>query len=250
MTRIVWFLHFHKCAGTSLIKTYKKNGYSFYPNHVNGNPADTSGLELDIWNKNKDELSEFIDDCHTQNVNFIASEWGVPDLEYLATREDVITVAIFREPLERFVSNFNFDIKNGFTKYNNVFEYIYYDPNDYTSHNFYTKMLCSKKWNASLSEKDLKKSFSMLSKINKVYSIQHGMDFICSDLGLQFDGSVENKTDLTLKGFLVYLYGFQFSKLFQTVKNRNYAPDESFKKYFLSFNDMDYALYNSIKKGG
>ncbi|MDJ0615333.1 MAG: hypothetical protein QNJ63_01085 [Calothrix sp. MO_192.B10] len=41
--RLIWFQHFHKAGGTSIVKFAQSNSEVLYPCHLNGNPLSPDG---------------------------------------------------------------------------------------------------------------------------------------------------------------------------------------------------------------
>lgn len=145
--RLVWYLHFHKAGGSSLVQLASVNGENLYPINGNGNPRDANGKDVRTWEMSKEGLDWFIDDALKSGVSFVASEWGVPDLEVLAAREDVVTVCIVRDPVSRIISNFKFDFYRPFeSSSRSIAEYTDHYIVPWTHSNYYTRMLLGGKW--------------------------------------------------------------------------------------------------------
>lgn len=89
-----------------------------YPN------LDIERKELKLWEYIADELADFIDDCHTKGLTFVATEWELPNLEFLVNHPNVQLITCWREPISLFVSNFYFDLYLGFTKEDSILSYL------------------------------------------------------------------------------------------------------------------------------
>lgn len=147
MKRLIWYVHFHKAGGSSLVRLAKENGEILYPHHGNGNPLRSDGKDIRTWELSPGGLHDFVDSAIRNGVSFVASEWGVPNLEELEQRDDVTTVTLLREPVGRMISNFKFDFYRPFESSRSRIE-------DYTDHylipwthsNYYARTLLSEAW--------------------------------------------------------------------------------------------------------
>ena len=113
-SKLVWFVHCHKCAGTSLIKAMVKSGYRVFPKSINGNPCDDNGEPIDFSKFSPTELYDFIDLALQDNISLICSEFTHPSFDLLLTREDVMVITVIRNPISRLVSNWAFDYVMGY----------------------------------------------------------------------------------------------------------------------------------------
>jgi hypothetical protein len=124
MYRLIWFQHVHKAAGSAIINQAIANGEILYPVHENGNPCSSSQQLLPIWDYEDNELLEFIDDCQSQGVTFVATEWGSPTFRILNADPRVVLVTCIREPWSRLVSNYNYDYYLGFSRSPSLSEFM------------------------------------------------------------------------------------------------------------------------------
>lgn len=127
--RLIWFQHFHKAGGTSVIRLAKINGENLFPRHNNGLPK-YSEQTLDCPGYTRQEsqkrirlekfsdmdLTAFVDYCERCHVTFVATEWGLPNLDILKQDQRVVLITCLRHPLSRFVSNFYFNLYEGVTR--------------------------------------------------------------------------------------------------------------------------------------
>ena len=137
--RLIWFQHLHKAAGSTIVKLALLNGERLDPHHQNGNPADARGEMLPIWEYAPEQLKQFIDDCEARQITFVATEWGLPNVEFLATDPRVVLFTCIREPLERLRSNYQFDYLFGYSPHDNVRDFINSDKT-HTMHNYYCRI--------------------------------------------------------------------------------------------------------------
>lgn len=160
--RLVWFQHFHKSAGTTIVSLAKKNGESLYPNHRNGNPVDLKGDYIPIWALNGRELTEFIDSCEQLGCTFLGPAWGVGDLQTLHEDPRVMIVTCVRDPFSRFVSNFVFDYRLGYTQHRDIRNYVG-SKRSFSHFNYYTIMLARiGETSSDLSQADFDRAKKML----------------------------------------------------------------------------------------
>ncbi len=113
MSRLIWFMHFHKAGGTSIVGLARRNGETFWADHRNGNPCSTDGKILRPWELSAAGLNAHIDAALSSGVSFVASKWGCPDPEVLAARGDVLSIVVLRDPLNRIISDFRYEYFNG-----------------------------------------------------------------------------------------------------------------------------------------
>ncbi len=121
--RLVWFQHFHKAGGSSVIELAQASGERFYPANANGNPLDEHGKTIPLWQFDEQALIEFVDSCEEQGVTFVATEWGSPDFRALAKDPRVVSVTCLRDPFSRIMSCYQFDMHYAFTTAVSIFDY-------------------------------------------------------------------------------------------------------------------------------
>jgi len=119
-TKLIIFLHFHKAGGTSIVRAAKKRQNLFSPNG-NGNPKFKSGFfgKIPFYDYSKEGLISFFGEClNENNATFIATEnryfRSAPAIDTAFKRQNRIElVTQIRNPFDRFVSNFFFDLRLG-----------------------------------------------------------------------------------------------------------------------------------------
>ena len=99
--QLIWFQHFHKAAGSSVVDLARRNREVFWPDHSNGNPINNCGHLLELWNYDEKKLTGFINTCEQRGITFVATEWGFPNIYVLHKDPRVLTLTILREPLRR-----------------------------------------------------------------------------------------------------------------------------------------------------
>lgn len=174
---IIWFQHFHKAGGSSLITAARYAGKTFHDPNSNGNPLDENGEVLPIWEWGEEVLEDWLKNLSRQEMdlingkrldgngeglptwalggqkltawlrnslmhrtNFIACEWGYSHAVLEFDPNLVETVTILRHPIERLVSNFFFDAAEGHTIDNDIMAYME-TPEPYTKPDYYTRLI-------------------------------------------------------------------------------------------------------------
>jgi hypothetical protein len=147
-SQLVWFLHFHKAGGTSLVRLARTNGETFHRPDANGNPLSAHGKTLRLWELSADGLSDFVGQQRARGVSFVATEWGVPDLGALSAMDDVRTVTVLRHPVDRIRSNYAFDYLSGYTTAPSIADYVDHHLDAHTHSNYYARQLLGSTWRA------------------------------------------------------------------------------------------------------
>ena len=111
--KLILFVHFHKCGGTSIVNILKTNGLQGYPINSNGNPKNEQRAIIKYWNYDKNQLKKFVSDALHHNTKFIALEWNYFS-KYTANYEGgeqsldlknlFNQIICFREPRQRYLS--------------------------------------------------------------------------------------------------------------------------------------------------
>jgi hypothetical protein len=61
--KLIWFQHFHKAAGSTIVEYALMNNEKLYPNHANGNPLEKDGSLINLHTFSPTELTKFVDNC-------------------------------------------------------------------------------------------------------------------------------------------------------------------------------------------
>jgi hypothetical protein len=125
----IFFLHFHKCGGTTINKLMNKK-IKFNKNQ-NGNPINENKREIRFWNFNKEKFNEFKQMLKSTNVEFVAFEWNFFKNYEELELHDIELITCFRDPYDRFLSNMNVP----YCLINRTEHYIY-DTVKYSAQNF------------------------------------------------------------------------------------------------------------------
>lgn len=201
MSRLIWFVHFHKAGGSTLVRLARENGEKLYPNHANGNPLHRDGKDVRTWEMSAEALDRFVDESIEMGVTFVASEWFVPNLEVLAARDDVVLITLIRDPVTRFGSNYAFDRRHGFTRKKTLEGYLD-DPYElHAQANFYTRALSGSSWRIDTAEESkLAMAEERLRLIDLVAPLEAPDVYrrVCSILGWEFREIHEKNSRLSL----------------------------------------------------
>ncbi len=121
---LIWFQHFHKAGGTSLIEAARASGWEPYHPHLNCNPVHDDESPLRIWDWDSGTLGAWLNEAHQNGVTFVACEWGFSHAVRDVTGLDITQIAIMRRPKERLVSNYLFDVTRGHTRAACILDYL------------------------------------------------------------------------------------------------------------------------------
>jgi hypothetical protein len=110
MMQAIYFHHFHKAAGTSIVN-HLSGQYKLPSLNKNGNPIDEQGNFIELWNMGESDVNCYIDRESDNGVSLFVTEWGVPNLSIIKSK-GVKMVILLREPEERLWSNYCYDISN------------------------------------------------------------------------------------------------------------------------------------------
>ncbi len=247
--RLIWFQHFHKAAGTSIIEIARANGETFYPNHLNGNPLDKDGDEIKLWEYSKDDLIAFIDQCQAMGVTLVSTEWGLPNIEVLSNDKRVVIITCLREPLARFKSNFLFDLHNGFTPARSLETYISSRQRTITMPNYYCRILSYKNNEPSMViEKDYLLARENLNKFDFVMHLHDGMSKLIKFMKWNnTDTPHLNKTKQSYRTLISLLLHRKWKLLYLRIRFPNVTATDEFKADYYRSNHWDVELLKYSK---
>jgi hypothetical protein len=184
-------------------------------------------------------------------VSFVASEWGVPDLEVLAERPDVRVVTVVRDPINRIISNFQFDQKYGFSDWHSLMAWIDHPVKTHTFSNYYTRMLARNAWRDDASAEQM-----MASAWRNLMLVDHAVVMdqpgwvatLCQRLGWQPYQIHENRSSLALGDSsrlrARHLRHGRLDLFAQTF--RHYQPDQVEVRALTTANQLDIQLYQRL----
>jgi hypothetical protein len=242
--RLVWFQHFHRAGGTSLVDLALGNGESPWPRHENGNPCEPDGREIRLWDFTPKELTRFVDECESGGVTFVATEWGVPDLTALAGDPRVYLFTCLRRPLDRFVSNFYFDLHSGYTPARNLRDYVGSRDREITMPNYYCRML-ARHYNRSmeLDEKHFEAAKVALACFDRCLILEESFEPMTLDLGWKWFETHANRSRATLRQCFGLIRRRRFDLLRHVLLSPKSLPLPEFTDEYERTNRYDIELY-------
>ena len=234
--RLVWFQHLHKAAGTYVIRRAMANGETFWPSHENGNPV-RNGEVIPLWDMNSEDLTSFVDECQAQGVTFVASEWGGVDFETLANDERVELLTCLRDPINRLISNYNYDHYWMWTKAKSYQEYIN-EGHLHSSPEYYTRIFAR-------GDLDLISAKSNIALFDHVIIAEQGMDAL-NQLGWTKESDTTHPTFGDKKRAAILFAKFRWVRLLNYLRKVKYQPSSELD--IEGKNKMDLELYNSLRE--
>ncbi len=241
--RLIWFQHFHKAAGSSIVAAAQSNNECFWPAHVNGNPLDANGEQLDLACYSAEQLSRFIKQCQQRGVTFVATEWALPNIDVLKTDLAVKLITVVRDPLTRFVSNFYYDLHNGYTPARSVESYVNTRARTFTMDNYYCRILAKiDNRIAPITEAEYLLAKANLAKFNIIASLETDIDQIAPALGWSSDIKHENANTLNTRTLLQRIKNRNLEAVYFQLRYRKKSPNHDFAAHYKSTNAWDYKL--------
>ncbi len=225
---LILFFHLHKCGGTTITNIFSQK-YNFYKKNGNGNPLDENGEVIPFCNYDEMKLINFINETKKNKIDFIALEWQYFKTTMIPTLNSLVTkICVFREPYDRIVSNFNFDIKYKFTEKKELSTYIN-SSGLYTHNNYYTKIMSGKDkdYTGNVNETDYQNALIFLKNIDYIVILEdnNSIKRLFNHFNLEYNNNKKNQTHIDDK------------------QSPNITKDE-FKKN----NIFDYLIYEEAKR--
>ncbi len=210
-----FFLHMHKCAGSTVVRKAKLSKLKLAENHRNGNMVRPSGRTVRFTELSEGSVQRLLTDVHESGVQFIASEFDFPKIEYLACGVPIDLFTVLRDPLSRASSHYRFAKLYGsvhkdvnFKEFMN-FSFTKKGPLSRTS-NYYTRKLCSMSALEPLGPEQLERAMQVLESFRSVILLERdNLDAELSKIGIDalvkpvnrtaaLVSSTLSETDLTL----------------------------------------------------
>jgi len=243
--RLIWFHHFHKAAGSSIVKTALANKEKPFPKHENGNPCDEHGELLPLENYNSQELRSFIDSCEQMGVTFVACEWDVVNYSILEKDPRVTLITCIRSPLHRFLSNYYYGFYRGHHDDDN-FE-IHLERKSKTFQNdYYCRMFSRKQKTVELTNEDFNKVKNLLSLFNIVCVLEKegSLEMLSQALGWNPElAQYANKTGCKRSRAIRYFFKGKSYLTKRHTTHPQVKPSEDFKQLFTEQNPWETELY-------
>lgn len=247
--RLIWFQHFHKAAGTTIVEHAKRAGEVFYFPHNNGNPVGEDGDSLRVWEYEENQLLQFVDTCRRRGITFLATEWGLPEVVALSRRPGVVLVTALRDPYSRFVSNYLFDYRHGFTNHRNVRDYVD-SKGPFSGFNYYCRILTGKHDSAlDLGHEDLAMAMEKLRAFQNVALTDQpdGVKALIEGLGWRYYPIRRNTGRVSPRTLLGHVWHGKFELALRHIRAKPATVDPDFKRFFDAHNQLDNQLVELIR---
>lgn len=210
--RLIWFQHFHKAAGTTIVQLARNNGEKFWEYHRNGNPVDEEGFTLPLWEYSPEQMREFVDQCESQGVTFVATEFGCPNFASLHKDQRVISITMLRDPLRRIISNYEYDLSLSAVPFIPLSKYIKINHMPHCHPNYYVQMLSMHSGCVATPEHKLEISITnlqaidhclILDNLNVIPTLAQKLGWSYQELRANSGGSVAGRlyTALRMRSF-------------------------------------------------
>ncbi|MEM9005671.1 MAG: hypothetical protein AAGE59_19375 [Cyanobacteria bacterium P01_F01_bin.86] len=249
--RLIWFQHFHKAGGTSVINLAQKNGETFYPKHRNGNPVNKRDKLMKFGEYSEERLRAFIDKCEQQGITLISTEWQLPKIDVLASDSRVILVTCLRHPLKRFVSNFYYDLYLGTTKARKLEDYAGSKKGEYAMFNYYSRILSRHNRDPQdLTDKQFSQAIQALQKFDCCLILENGFEALRQCLGWQFTHMHANHSPawFSPRHIAHLIQRKRYQAIFLGMLHPKRQPSQEFVEEFNTKNHWDLRLYAETLK--
>jgi hypothetical protein len=242
--KLIWFQHFHKAAGSTIVEYALMNNEKLYPNHANGNPLEKDGSLINLHTFFPTELTEFVDDCEKNGVNFVATEWGAPYIDVLADDPRVKLITCLRDPLKRFLSNFYFDVYGNYTKAKKLENYVNSKDSIFTMDNYYSRILARHNLNPDpIDEVLFQKVKNNLSRFDCCFALEDGFESLSETLNWECPPIEKNHSKSSLRTYFRHLSRGQFQSILFRLIFRKKPPTKEFQDNYIKRNFYDYKIY-------
>lgn len=228
---MIVFLHMHKAAGSSIIRSAAASGLRLPAVHQNGNLLNPDGSPIKYRRVDRDGLHALLDRQIADGVDFMAMEWDFPRWDWLAERDDLTWFTVLRDPLDRAISNFRMDkVAEWIPRERRFDDYVNGDAL-YCSENYYIKII-NQLWPLdTATEAHLARAETILRHFSGVIVLEAGnMARVLGRLGIALLGQRFNT--------------FNPERAEKVLSDPQLlAVDAAEKARFIARNPLDYALY-------
>lgn len=231
MTKFTLFIHTHKCAGTSFIRLFKDHDSVRMPDADGALPdyfAAASKLsDPDVVQRDfsTEKFAAFVQESKDQGLNFCATEWIVPPFDEVQNRDELFTFTVLRDPFERYLSNYYFDTKRGFSHASDLWKYR--NRRTFRQYDYYTRFFASRPNNddGPITDEDAALASRRLQNLDAVLILEDPRTFeLLAPVGIDPAKLRKRKSYGGVKDY----------------------PDD-FREYFMEQAARDYALYEEAR---
>lgn len=250
--RLIWFQHFHKAAGSFIVRLAINNQEKLYPEHHNGNPVQADQTPIPLWKMSDRELQSFVDNCQAKGITFVATEWGAPNFSVLALDPRVTLITCLRDPLQRLLSNFYFDFWSGYTNCQSIEEYVN-SSGSFTMFNYYSRILSQHYGNPEpISLQQFQQAKFNLSLFDCLVILEDPNSFSKLNRHLGWKEDVINKQNrrrnlLPIRRLVKSICKKKLHLWVRRLTHPKKQPDDSFLELFQNMNGHDNHLYIEAK---
>lgn len=230
MKKFTLFMHTHKCAGTSIIRLFKDHDFVRMPAadgalppyfSAAGGLSDPEDIQRGF---SKAKFEAFVEQSKSEGLNFCATEWIVPPFDEVRHRDDLFTFTVLRDPFERYLSNYHFDIRRGFSNAPDIWRYrSHRNTRAFRQYDYYTRFFASRanRDDGPITDEDVTLASKRLHNLDAVLILEDPRTFeLLAPLGIDPSKLQKRKSYAGAKGY----------------------PDE-FRDFFMQQAARDYDFY-------
>lgn len=205
---------------------------------------------MKLWEYTNEELINFVDACEQDGITFIATEWGLPNLSVLAGDPRVTLITCMRNPVDRFVSNFYFDLYLGYTPARSLESYTGSRNRTITMPNYYCRVLSGhNNRSTDISKQEYLLAKDALGKFDGVFLLEKGLSGLGSLLGWSIEHHHVNKTKFGFRHIAGLLRQRKLGLILIWLRYRNKPVSRDLAKSLESKNYWDLVLYENVTQG-
>lgn len=227
------FAHLRKCAGTSVIRAAVRAGVRLPPGHVNGHLPDAAGHALGGLDRlPPDEFRGILGGLRAAGVELMAIEWDFPRFELFPTDLGLRFFTIFRDPVERLVSNYAYDVTMDYTPATSIWEWME-RPAIWTRGDYFVRFFCALRAEEEVTPDHVDEAYGVLSTHFRFAFLQDDLTaFLNRDVGLPVGTLPRANKTSALRRFL---------------RRDRLRLTRSDRERLRALNGMDYRLYDRLK---